>query len=443
MRGASTRGVSTLRTTLVRCAALAAVLAAGGAAAGPRLDLQGRIQIDGSSGDFDSTEVIFGINDGYVRNGQPCVVNGSPPCPLEEGVQDSRWGRDNDVNQIHVTWDAESLFVAVDAVTWNNNLMLFFDTTGRNGPGTDLGPGLSGLTGVNAWRRNISFANGFAPDLFLATWDGNSVPQIWTYRGANSVEQLPVGAFRTRATFSQGSQGRAMEAAIPWPVLFQRDSTVVSPAYQDTVAIIPAGFDTLRLVACITAGPDGTGSPDSAPDNFEGFQIDGSLHALLDNFAILPLDSLDAAGQAQPDGVPDVPGAGQSFEVDVRGRIRFFQRPPIRGIAFSIADVVIEQGVVSPETGRDLRFRVRLDQWLSEEDAAGRNVAVTAGIFDMRGRAIRRLYSYLIPYGQVENFSLNRWDGRDDSGRMVDGGIYVLWVVVGSDKAQRSFAVVR
>jgi len=412
--------------------------------ASPALDRSDSMVVDGFSKDFHPDEALFGINASYLRDGRPCVSGGSPPCPLEEAKDDSQWGFFNDVNQIHVTWDAKFLYVAVDGITWNNNMMLFFDVTRRNPSPRDLGAGLPDLVNVNAWRRNISFANGFAPDFFVATWDGNATPQLWTYQSLRTVNQTSGASFKTAATFSSNAEGRAMEAAIPWSLVFPSDSTIVSPAYGDTVPLIPAGFDTLRLAACITAGPDGSGSPDSAPDNFSGFQQDGS-GALLDNYAIIPLDLRDAGGQSQRDRVPDMPGPDQTFTIDVKARTLFLQQPPIKGIRFSIADVRIEQGVVSPEQGRDLEFRIFLDQRLSIEEAEGRSVSVSAEIFDLRGERQRVLFNNQRFGVLALPDRLSRWDGRAADGHMVPGGIYVLRVLLepGQEKALRSFALVR
>ncbi|MFQ5599295.1 MAG: hypothetical protein ACE5G2_01935 [Candidatus Krumholzibacteriia bacterium] len=412
--------------------------------AGPALDLSERILIDGFSDEFEPDEELFGINDEFVKDGIPCQVGGDPDCPPEESVSDSQWGFFNDVNQIKVTWDARFLYVAVDGITWDNNMMLYFDITRVNGGASDRGTGIPSLLNVNAWRRNISFANGFEPDFFLATWDRNETPQIWRYQNPRNVNQVPTSLFSTAATFSQNAEGRAMEAAIPWSLVLQSDSTLVSAAYGDTVPIIPAGFDTLRLIACVTAGPDGTGSPDGAPDNFSGFQVDGFAPATLDNFVILPLDILDANGAEVPDGVPDMRGAGQTFDISIAERVTFLERPPILGVAFSLDDVEITQGVVSPEEGHELRFSVQIEPKL--DDAAGRSVTVTAEIYDLRGQRIQVLYeNERVSVLEAEDFRGNRWDGRDQLGRMVAGGMYVLRVGLepGQNQAQRSFAVIR
>jgi|CXWL01.1.fsa_nt_gi hypothetical protein len=423
-------------------AVLACLAANRAAVAGPRVDLTNRMTIDGFSSEFEFNEALFGINDDFVRDGRPCVEGGDPPCPPEESPQDSQWGFFNDVNQIKVTWDARFLYVAVDGISSGNNIILFFDVTRANR--TDLGPGIPDLVNVNAWRRNITFANGFAPDFFLATWDGNATPQMWTYSNPRVVNQVSGSSFGTAATFSSNAQGRSMEAAIPWRVLFQRDSTLVSSAYADTVPVIPAGFDTLRLAACLTAGADGTGSPDSAPDNFSGFQVDGNAPATVDNYVILPLDRLDAGGLPAPDRVPDLPGAGQTFEVDVQQARSFLARPPIRGVAFSLADVHIDRGVVSLERHLPLEFRIQLAQKVTTAEA-GRTVSLTAEVFDLRGARRRVLFqSRRKSVVDLQN-AVAAWDGRDESGQPVEGGIYVLRVVLepGQDQARRSFVVVR
>ena len=237
-----------------------------------------------------------------------------------------------------------------------------------------------------------------------------------------------------------------MEASIPWAIILQQDSLAIHPAYGDTVPTIPTGFESIRLVACVTSGGDGTGSPDSAPDNFSGFQVDGNAQATLDNFVIVPLDLLNSSGAAMPDRVPDMPGTGQVFDISLIERRTFLQRPPIRGIPFSIAAIDITQGVVSPEEGRKLRFRIAHEPQLSAIELEGRSAEIAASIYDVRGQLRKILYEEIrVPLVDLADFSGNEWDGRDFSGQMVPGGIYVLRVTFGGgqSKAQRSFAVIR
>ena len=48
---------------------------------------------------------------------------------LLESPADSYWGEYNDVKQIKITWDQEYLYLAVDACSWDNNVMLFIKSS--------------------------------------------------------------------------------------------------------------------------------------------------------------------------------------------------------------------------------------------------------------------------------------------------------------------------
>jgi len=71
---------------------------------------------------------------------------------------------------------------------------------------------------------------------------------------------------------------------------------------------------------------------------------------------------------------------------------------------------------------------------------------VTAEIYDLRGGRVRILYRNdprIVT--AVSNPTLDTWDGRDDSGRLVPGGIYLLRFVVepGVYRTTKAFSVVR
>lgn len=374
------------------------------------------MEIDGRTTEWEADEGIFQLNAQQVT---------------EESWSDSKWGVNNDLHQVWVTWDADFLYVAVDAIIWDNNTVLLFDVR----PG-----GMTAMTNLNSWRRNFTFQNQ-EPDLFLATWDGNTLPQLWDYRGSNQVTRFDATTFRTVATFAQGNRDRAMEAAIPWRyVLGERAERIFSTEIGDSVYRLPSGIDTLKFVNILTAGPDGTGGPDSAPDNLSCHTINSSDAVTIENYAAIPLD-LDG------DRIPDL-GA------DVRGRLSFFFPPPVPCIRFEIADVQFATGadvrvsmgsILSPEEGRDLEFRMRLSPEVSPSDSL-RHLLFSADVFDMRGRRVRSLFNESRrPVTHPGDPALDRWDGRDESGALVPGGIYILRVVIEPDanRFTKAFAVVR
>lgn len=253
-------------------------------------DLRSRIVIDGHTGDFASDESVFGNNGGATSY---------------EPDSDSQWGANEELHGIRITWDRRNLYLAVEGTCWANNVILLIDAVPNQG--------LSGMAGLNSWQRNISFTADFAPDLFLATWDGNLSPRLLLQITGSSVDdQMPGVLFESSATFEQNSAGRAMEARIPWTTLFHysshgsaivRDTMIAGQP--DTLVYLPP-FICLRLAAALTGGGDGSSGPDVAPDNTTGCP-GGSSGALLvmDNYAIVDVDS-------DHDGLPDM-GASPIF----------------------------------------------------------------------------------------------------------------------------------
>ncbi|MBZ0269212.1 hypothetical protein K8I85_13745, partial [bacterium] len=381
------------------------------------LDLTDRMVIDGLTDEWESDESLLQTND--LDPGNPV---------REESLSDSKWGFNNDLNQIHVTWDASFLYVAVDAIIWDNNTILLFDYKAG---------GMTAMTELNSWRRNFVF-QGLRPDLFLATWDNNTQPQVWSVQpgSENSVSEQPAGSFQTAATFADGTQGRAMEAAIPWSIVFGEASTpTFLPSLGDTVWPIPAGIDTLRVVAVLTAGGDGTGGPDSAPDNLQGHQEDSAQQVTIDNWINIVLDT-------DGDDIVD-------FDVDVRDaalqRMSFRVRPPVRGVRQEISDVRFNAPIISPEQGGRLEFSVTLSPEVPPEEDY-RTVSMTAEVFNVAGDRVRTLYTaHTRPASSPVDDVMDKWDGRDDRGRMVEAGVYLLRLVLEpeSQRTIRAFSVVR
>lgn len=384
--------------------------------------LEERIVVDGSSEDFAPGESVFGATDAGV---------------LEEPTNDSQWGPFNDINQIKVTWDAQNLYVACDGFIWDNNMILLMDFVGSGGPDfVSDGEGLTAMTGLNSWRRNFTFSEDFSPDLFLATWDGNSAPQVWSFNPdqEDQVQQALTGSFLGVATFLQNAPGRSMEAAIPWNLAFGgRSQTTVDPVTEVDTWVVPPEMRFLRIAAVITAGPDGTGGPDSAPDNLTGHQSDSSVLVSIDNFASIAIDD-------DEDGIAD-------FGIEPRDRVDFKLRPPFVGIRFEVASISLDRKIVSPEEGRSLAFQPKITPELDPTDNV-RTIVLTARVYDSLGRLVRTLYTESQRLAaSPRDAELDQWDGRDERGRMVEGGVYLLSVVSGESPGQSrssvAFGVVR
>lgn len=392
--------------------------------------LDDRMVIDGFTGDFTPDESVFGFND----------AAGAP----EEGSADSKWGPDNDVQQIRITWDARYLYLAVEGVIFGNNTVLLLDVLPDRGIAT--------MNNLNSWSRNVVFENGFFPDLFAATWDGNNSPRLLLHCGGLQVEEHQAGdLFRGSATFSQNQRGRAMELAIPWNTLFlgaYTDTTrcprgpgardTVFQAVGDTVSRIPRGA-TIRLAALVVDKDNGFGGPDAAPDNTRGLSDQRSLLVSLDNYAVIELDRNDdtGLGGGGPDGVAD-------WDVEPRSRVSFPFRPPIVGIRFQLDELTLDRGAFAPDRGQSTRFRFQVVPEPDPGDPANqvRSMLLVAEVFDLRGRPIRTLYAENRPVLGYLDPARDRWDGRDQDGAIVPPGIYVIRVFLERART-RPVAVVR
>jgi hypothetical protein len=238
-----------------------------------------------------------------------------------------------------------------------------------------------------------------------------------------------VGAFRSSASFSGTLPGRAMEAAIPWwKFLGYADSSGLErradAAHHDTVTVLPPEINQIRFVAVVTAGGDGTGGPDSAPDNLSGFQLDASIQEVIDNFAILPLKADGDSGNAAP----------PAFGANIKQRVGFLVQPPVTPTVFKLGTLKMNRpSFAPPAQGVSFTFDLTVSPALTPEAAAARRLRVSADVYNMRGEHVRKLYqddhrAADAPGVSVDqpSGSIDRWDGRDDGGNLVPGGIYLV-----------------
>jgi hypothetical protein len=244
-----------------------------------------------------------------------------------------------------------------------------------------------------------------------------------------------------------------MEFAIPWRSVFlaavgkgTRDTVILIGGVPDTIPRFPAGT-RLKLVGVITAGPDGTGGPDSAPDNTRGHTDNSGDRVVVDNWAEIEIDRNDdtGLGAGGPDGVAD-------WNVHPEERVTFRFRPPIpatvaRTLRFSLHEVLLDRSVIRPDYGERVGFRMRLDPPPDPQNDFHQisTVELKADVYDLRGRFIRSIF----PFGsrQVLNPdipSVDFWDGRDANGVRVEPGVYLIRVELKDlSRVNRAVVVVR
>ncbi len=339
-------------------------------------DLSDRISIDGLSDDYTINEHILIDLDGNL---------------LESPV-DSYWEEYNDVKQIKATWDASYLYVAVDACSWGNNVILFIDV--------DDSYGIQDMNLINAWQRSFKFYN-INPDFFVGTWDTNDTPHFWKVKEGGSVEVQQIEtsdtlSTRTAASFDTGNLSGAMEIKIPWETLNTSNSSMQS----------------VKLLSVITSPNDYTSGPDSAPDNLGGMSNELGQMVVLDNYVEVLVDE---------------DGDGPDIGVNPQERTSFYKQPPFESIPLLIQNVSFEGGKT---------FAPTKDENIVFELVTNRNVEFSVQIYDLNGK-------YIDTAHQINpDLLIWSWDGKNNNGKMVPFGIYILYFIASSGEVSHKEAVV-
>ncbi|MEE9270810.1 MAG: hypothetical protein V3V49_11180 [Candidatus Krumholzibacteria bacterium] len=355
-------------------------------------DLRSRFHIDGDPSEFTGDEWIV-----------------DPFTAFPERAGDSRWGSDNDISAIALSWDNFNLYIAVSAVAVAGDVVLFLDTSCD---------GLSHLSDAATFRRNIQFQ--MTANFLLQASRGGPDPEAGFVDCSSALKRLDSGRFAA-VFFQDAADGGALEVAIPWEVLGRYVRTGGGLA-------LPAAGQTLSVLAAVTAGL-GSGAGDAVPDPSVLLENDSTKVAVLNNHVIIPLDSDD-------DGILDVGVSPRSVVTVATAAGQQRQVLPLR--------VELEKKIISPEEGKPLRFR----PFLSPPDYTA-PVYVTARVFSAGGHLVRNLFLREPRNLSAGGAPWDEWDGRDDRGAIVPGGVYILAVSggpVGSgagSTVKASFAVVR
>ncbi len=203
---------------------------------------------------------------------------------LDDSSSDSPWSG-NEIDDVYLTWDAGSLFIAVRHTLANNGFVLYLDA------GTADADGATDVSALDSWRRNIQFS-GFTAEFQYGKW--NDQPGNF-YHILNTSTANDISAQTSIAT---GGANGASEIAVPWQVLYNLGA-----------GNVPTGA-TIRLVVAMVGGDD-TGAHDTAPDNNSVPPASAFDATLLDNFYILQIDQ---DGDGLPDsGISPGMGAGVSW----------------------------------------------------------------------------------------------------------------------------------
>lgn len=408
------------------------------AAAQSASSLQSRLAVDGFVNDFTPVENVFRTPDLCAAFSPPLTCSGS-----EEPPNDSAWSALQEIQQLYVTWDAEALYVGVSGRIADQALVLLLDFV----PG-----GLSSLSRLQAEpRRALDFGPELVPDAIAFIRDRQRSASFWRVVAGDRVER--VDGIVSAATFEADASGRALEMAIPWTVLFPDAPLALNPAPgapAGPMHVLPAtAHAALHLAAAVVHATPGFGSADVAPDGSVRPAGDPARLAVANRAALVEWD-------ADPQSSPRFVDFGAAVQLQALPRFV----PPLGPDAVVVLEDVVmldaehtgaPARLLVAEAGRDLEFV------LSFREPHPATAYVTARILSPRGERIRNLYREVpraaavrpAPFGPFSDPAHDRWDGRDDSGRPVPGGVYVLQVSAGpspgvvTTENRQAIAVVR
>jgi hypothetical protein len=417
---------------------LATACAATRAAAQSAADRGNGIRIDGRSSEFTAAEAAFRTPEICAALVPPIVCSGD-----EEPAGDSAGSMLHDVRQIHVTWDADSLYVAVDATLGGQAIWLGLDWM----PG-----GLESAADLSSWRRALRFGSNFQPDAFLVVSDAQAVPELYFANGPVAALRIGADRYAAAASFDADAPGRALEAALPWTLLFPNAPVAVDPepgAPARPMFVLPlvSSRQGLRLAAVVIDAAEGRGGDDVAPDNVGGVPLDPRTPLDVDRAVRVDWD-------AQNPGAPHFVDFGAALQTQLMAR--FVPGDLAAPAGLHLENLRTFAGVtptrlVLADAGQDVTFT--FDVGTPTPDA----IFVSATIVSLRGERIRELYrdarrsaaTRPPPFAPFGDPAADRWDGRDAGGQLVTGGIYVLRVAAGlapgtaSVEARRAVTVVR
>ena len=341
--------------------------------------LSGRISIDGDLSDWQGDEWVLSdtSNTHFESDG------------------DSRWGVGEEIVRLAVTWDARYLYLAVEFRATEGALLAALGYA----PG-----GLSSLDGAGSFRRAVDFPFDINLMALASTRDVPLVARVDDHHVLSLIDRATAPA-AVRAPLAQNA---GFEAAIPWESL-----SLAQP---------------LSLALALTGSEEGTGAGDAAPNPSvelpESVDPSSKTRVRLDRWLSIPADGND-------DGVPDF-GVSPRAIISVDPDDDLTQPRSDR----TDAKIAVSPRVFAPDRAEDASFALRFDDW---DDVV--EVFVTARVHSIDGSLVRVLYEdapRAVANSMLTASPIDRWDGRDAQGRIVNGGIYVLSVEWGLVRGERS-----
>lgn len=299
-----------------------------------------------------------------------------------ETESDSKWGSQNELVALKLTWDSFYLYLAADAVLEGNNSVILFLDTGS-------GTGVEAVSSLDAKRRRIQF-RGIRPDFFFLAENNRTDPEFYKINSSSSASYWISGGDPFCLSTLKNTVKGGFEARISWDRL-----------YGLGIGRLPAGC-RLKLSACVSGGDDST-AVDAAPDSSMTLPSEWDQTALLDNYLEILVD-------ADSDQVPDR-GAAIRERTTVAIDTTSLKYQPL-----AITAVIVKNPCFSPN-GDGINDETEIRYYLTK------NALADAAVYNLEGDLVCTVFK---DRDLTAGYQSLLWNGMNERGARPAAGLYIL-----------------
>jgi|GEM_PF-644844 len=302
------------------------------------------VQVDGEISDWQADELI-----------------------IDDGIGDSWWQQDNEIDRIYMTWDSLYLYIGARYSVRNNAFLIVLDLGEHRG--------VSDLKQLDWYPRDLVF-QGFSAEAIIALWNADlssgGVRKINRDGKTFAIQYFAVN------NATPGAFG-ILEVRLPWANLYERSTPRIPPGTK------------IKVLSAICGG-DYSPPGDIAPDQEPGY-------IRLSKFFSLLVD-------ANNDSLPD-----QNISPGISGSILTTPFVPLSASILEISPRIFDPS----KENLKIRYTTTVES------------RVTLSIFSLSGEKVREL---LVDENLPAGEKIITWDGKNKYGIDLPFGAYIVNLVV-------------
>lgn len=262
-----------------------------------------------------------------------------------DGLSDSLYGVNNELNKVHATWNKNTLYLGFDYAAINTAVMVLLDT-GKSGGVSDLCPTTMGGSYKGDYPANVQ---GPTWDLMVAMWvpkDGLSAPVVTVHTLASNssvklglaTAGLSIGQKESFQTGTNPGWKGQVEVGLSWNLIWGLGAGKVPAGAKIKVVGVLRGSDNGDGLGDVVPNPSGAlnkgkcgGGSGNTLDRFFDFTVDCDGDGVADSGR--KPNVVTCPSTPKPDaGVPDAkPAPDQAPAPDLKPATDSVAWPPDQG----------------------------------------------------------------------------------------------------------------